>query len=370
MRSVVIDTNVLLSRPDVVYEFPDAVTIIPETVLSEIDKLKTARVDPELRFKGRQISRILFDLSELGSLHDGVELPNGGRLRVAGITDERSLPEGLSGRNADDRIMAVAVEVARSGEDPVVLVTNDLNMLLKAQSLGIEVERVDVDDSFTKRVFVRPFQRYRIPLTILALALAVFAAIIYLTVFNPFAPGKTATGIAALPQEFVDQIPVEQQQVLNYLYRLQGNPKDPETQKALAVLYDQMSETNVAYIPYATKHWEAYLQINPTDANARTDLATLYFRSGRFDQAIAEVTQVLRADPNHINANFNLGIFYLNSKPKEYQKAANQFVRVIKLTRDNQSQAEALQRAQLMLDQTRKDAAAAGTPIKTDGGTL
>jgi PhoH-like ATPase len=70
VRTVVIDTNVLLSQPDVVNTFHDADVVIPEMVLSEIDKLKTARVDPELRYKGRQISRILFELSEVGSLHD------------------------------------------------------------------------------------------------------------------------------------------------------------------------------------------------------------------------------------------------------------------------------------------------------------
>ena len=86
VRTVVLDTNVLLSVPEAINDFPDALVVIPDTVLSEIDKLKTARVDAELRFKGREISRLLFELSERGNLQDGVEMDNGGRLRVGSAT--------------------------------------------------------------------------------------------------------------------------------------------------------------------------------------------------------------------------------------------------------------------------------------------
>ena len=81
-KIVVLDTNVLLADPNSILSFPRAEVVIPETVLSELDKLKTARVDPDLRFRGREVSRILFDLSEEGSLVEGVELPDGGSLRV------------------------------------------------------------------------------------------------------------------------------------------------------------------------------------------------------------------------------------------------------------------------------------------------
>jgi hypothetical protein len=369
VRTVVIDTNVLLSQPEVVNGFQDADVVIPETVLSEIDKLKTARVDPDLRYKGRQISRILFDLSERGSLHEGVGLPGGGDLRIVGLTDEKNLPEGLSGRNADDRILAVALQERSAGSE-VTLVTNDLNMLLKAQTFGLDVERVETDEGFARRFLMRPFQRYRGVLTVLGISLAVFAAAIYLAVFSPYAPSRQATGISALPPEFVEQLSVDQQQVLNYLFRLEGDPKDLEAQKAVAILYDSMSQQNTAFIPYAIQHWEKVVELTPNDTAARTDLATLYFRSGSIDRAIAAVSTVLRQDPNHVNANFNLGIFYMNTKPKQYQKAANQFVKVVKVARDNPEQAGAAQRAQTMLDQIKKEAATAGQPITDDGGTL
>ncbi len=70
MRTVVLDTNVLLGDPEILFAFPDAEAIIPETVLGELDKLKTSRADPDLRFRGRKVSRLLFDLSATGQRRD------------------------------------------------------------------------------------------------------------------------------------------------------------------------------------------------------------------------------------------------------------------------------------------------------------
>jgi len=370
VRTVVLDTNVLLSQPEAINDFPDALVVIPDTVLSEIDKLKTARVDAELRYKGREISRMLFELSELGNLQDGVDMPNGGQLRVVSLKNDSVLPEGLSARNADDRILAIALQTCTEGCKELTLVTNDLNMLLKAQTYGVSVERVENQDTFARRFIVRPFQRYRTPLSILAIAVAVFAAIVYLVAFSPFAPNRTSTGIAGLPTEFVDQLPLEQQQVLTLLYKLQTNPKDADAQRQVAILYDQLSESNVTFLPYAIQHYETLLKLAPSDTDSRNDLAAAYFRAGRIEAAIQEATTVLRQDPSHVNANFNLGVFYLNSKPKQYQKAANQFEKVIKLTENTSRLLDTLGRARSMLDQVVKDAEAAGTPVKLNGGTL
>ncbi|MBN2841189.1 MAG: hypothetical protein JXP37_09580, partial [Coriobacteriia bacterium] len=202
MRTVVLDTNVLLSDPSVLLSFPDAEVIVPETVLGEIDKLKTSRVDPDLRFRGREVSRILFDFSEMGSLVEGIDLPDGGRLRVMPLESDAALPEGLATRNADDRILAVAYQACSGGCEDLTLVTNDLNMLLKAQTFGIKVERRgETDVSLGKRT-VRWFQRYRTPLTILAIAIAVFAGVLALSFYTSRITGG-GNG-ASVPTEFRD----------------------------------------------------------------------------------------------------------------------------------------------------------------------
>lgn len=368
MRTIVLDTNVLLAHPDFLTSFPDADVVVPDTVLAEIDKLKTARVDPELRYKGREVSRIMFEVSERGSLHAGVSVPGGGTLRVAALRSEGDLPEGLSARNADDRILAIALQECAEGCDGLTLVTNDLNMLLKAQSLGIEVERAEVADSFSRRFIVRPFQRYKIPITILAVAIAVFAAVVALIVWFPAA--RQPAGIASLPPEFVDQMSLEQQQMLAYLFKLQADSDDIETRLALANLYDDMASQNISYLPLAIKHYEVVAKLTPTNYDARTDLAAGYFRAGRTDAAIQESKAVLTANPDHVNANFNLGLFYMSAKPPRYQDAANQFEKVVRLTKDQPGLASVLKRAEDMLAKVVEQAKAAGQPVRTDGGTL
>jgi tetratricopeptide (TPR) repeat protein len=371
VRTVIIDTNVLLSEPEIIGRFHDADVVIPEMVLAEIDKLKTARVDPDLRYRGRQISRVLFELSELGNLKDGVPLPGGGRVRVVGLASDAALPAGLSGRNTDDRIVGVALAVSEAAPGAVTLVTNDLNMLLKAQAYHLDVERVETDESLSRRLLVRPFQRYRAALGILGVALAVFAAALYLfAAGQQNSAGQQKFGVTDLPPEFVEQLSVEQQQQLSYLFRLETDPNNPETLSSLATVYDNLAQQNSAYLPYASKYWEKLLSLDPNDDDARTDLATDYLRQGKVDAAISEISKVLARNPDHINANLNLGIMYMYTDPKQYQKAANQFARVITLTKGNADLAAVHDRAHTLLTQVEAEAKTAGQPIKSDGGSL
>jgi hypothetical protein len=255
-KTVVVDTNVLLSNPEIIRELDGADVVIPETVLSELDKLKTARVDADLRFKGREVSRNLFELSEQGLLAEGVALPGGGELRVVPFDLVGEMPEELSSRNADDRIVAVAYDLMKHSEDDVYLLTADLNMLLKAQSLGIPVQRFRTEDeqSVARRYVIRPFQRYRVPLTILAIAVAVFAGIVYVAQLAS-RPGASAS----IPVEFSDQLAPQQQQILTYLLALQENPSDMDTAKKLGDLYFELwSDPNTRapiYAIDAIKHY-------------------------------------------------------------------------------------------------------------------
>lgn len=372
MRTVVLDTNVLLSDPEALLSFGDAEVVIPETVLGELDKLKTSRVDPDLRFRGREVSRLLFELSEQGSLVDGVELPDAGRLRVAPLDTESSFPEELSPKNADDRILAVAVQLKRRGIDDLALVTNDLNMLLKAQTLGVRVERRNdgVDGGFARRFIIRPFQRYKVPLGILAVALAVFAAIILLSIYNPI----VANTRASIPQEFRDQLTQGQMDVLDQLTTLQRNPGDTATEIKLANTYFNLAQqghlNNAQYAQYAVQHYQHVLQSTPDNLDVRTDMAVMEFQFlGQTDQAIQDTVYVLRKKPTHLQANYNLGIFYWQGR-HDYQSAESQFAKVIELTKNDSTQAAILKDATDKLAAVKKEAAGGGksnAPTSTTG---
>lgn len=331
MRTIVLDTNVLLADPETLLSYPDAEVVIPETVLGEIDKLKTSRVDPDLRFRGREVSRILFELSETGSLVDGVDLPDGGRLRIAPLESDAELPEGLSGRNADDRILAVALRLCDSGCEDVTLVTNDLNMLLKAQTYGLRVERRAGDEGgFARRYIIRPFQRYKVPIGILAMSLAVFAGVLALSFYTSRITGGGGTGV---PTEFRDMLTPSYRSLLDGLVALERSPTDPEALRQVAdAYYDLRDETgSVGFAQKGIEYYTRYLQAKPDDIQARTDLAALYFYAGSTDRAIQEASAVIEADPSHVQANYNLGIFYWRGR-NDFQNAAKQFMRVIDLT--------------------------------------
>lgn len=335
MRTVVLDTNVLLADPTVLLAYPDAEVLIPETVLGELDKLKTSRADPDLRYRGREVSRELFDLSEQGNLIDGVDLPEGGRIRVAPLKNETDLPEGLSPRNADDRILAVAIQECREGCEDLTLVTNDLNMLLKAQTMGVRVQRhgEGVEASFSRRYIIRPFQRYRIPLTILMISLAVFAAILVLVLtFQPRGGGGEEVNV---PPDLRATFSPGQLRVLQLLQDLDKDPNDAQTQLQLAnALYD------IQNYQTAAKYFELYLRQQPNNLDAKTDLGSAYFSLGRSDSAIQLTTEVLEKNPNHTNANFNLGIMYWRARG-DYQAAVRQFEKVIGLTENAPTDSEA-----------------------------
>jgi len=327
MRTVLLDTNVLLADPNVLFAFNDAEIIIPETVLGELDKLKTSRADADLRFRGREVSRTLFELSEQGSLIAGVKMPDGGKIRVVPFDAEIELPDGLSTRNADDKILAVAYQVCKQEcEGGLTVITNDLNMLLKAQSLGLEVQRWGdgVEGNFARRYIIRPFQRYRVPLTILGISLGVFAAIIFLT--TSFRPSQQISDQINVPPELRETFTTAQLQIYSLLQEVEGNP---ESANALLSLGNTFFE--LGNYPRAATFYEQYLALQPDNLDATTDLAASYFSSGKTDQAIQTVNGVLAENPEHIKANFNLGIMLWQGKG-DLPAAKKQLEKVIELT--------------------------------------
>lgn len=357
----------MLTDPGAIFAYPEATIIIPEPVLGELDKLKTSRVDPDLRFRGREVSRIIFELSQNGSLAQGVPLPDGGALRVLALTSDAPMPEGLSHRNVDDRILAVALFACHDGCDDLTLITNDLNMLLKAQTLEIAVERYrdGTDGGPLKRYFLRPIQRYRVPIGILSISIAVFVAVLLLAVYGSrmIAPQTAAT---AVPEEFLQLLAPEQRSALEDLQVLAVNPGDPQALLDMANYYYALRERtgDPRWGRLAIRYYEQYLAITPDDVSARTDLAVQYFVMGQTDRAIQEVTRGLEIEPMHVNANFNLGIFYWRGR-KDYVGAEAQLLKVKDLPSASADSPDHALRQQTIsaLEQLRQEAKEAGAPL-------
>jgi PhoH-like ATPase len=74
-------------------------------------------------------------------LSEGVDLSQGGMLRVELNHQEMGgFSSGLDLLKYDNRILAVAHYFSKNREEPVILVTKDLNLRIKADVLGILAE--------------------------------------------------------------------------------------------------------------------------------------------------------------------------------------------------------------------------------------
>ncbi len=158
-KTFVLDTNVLLHDPQALNRFEDNQVVIPIEVVEEIDRFK--RDPSEKGRNARQVSRLLDQLREKGNLADGVPIDgaSGGTLKVVFCRSEtlRQLPPELKAGNGDNNILAVALEQRLQevvgSQPPVVLVTKDTNLRIKADAVGLiaqdyTTDKVDMADLY------------------------------------------------------------------------------------------------------------------------------------------------------------------------------------------------------------------------------
>ena len=105
IKSYVIDTNILIQAPYACQCFEENRVILPLVVLEELDGLKKA--EGEKGANARRAIRFLEKLRMKGDLLKGVELENGGFLRVEANCVGVELPESLPEDKADNRILKV-----------------------------------------------------------------------------------------------------------------------------------------------------------------------------------------------------------------------------------------------------------------------
>jgi PhoH-like ATPase len=150
----VIDTNVILHDPSAIFRFEDNEVVLPIAVIEELDRFKK---QPEMTGRNaREVSRTLDKLRQEGHLTTGVKLSHGGTLRV-GLGDRetlKELPPELNGDFADNAILAVGMQCKLKCQCPVIVVSKDTNLRIKADALGLnaedyETDKVDVEDLYT-----------------------------------------------------------------------------------------------------------------------------------------------------------------------------------------------------------------------------
>ena len=136
-KTYILDTNVLIQAPYALQSFEDNHLVLPLAVLEELDGLKNA--EGERGANARQVIRYLESLRTAGNLLEGVPLPGGGTLRLEVNCVDVKLPEGFPDHKNDNRILKVCLGL-QNRKTPVILVTKDIVVRVKAQMLGIQAE--------------------------------------------------------------------------------------------------------------------------------------------------------------------------------------------------------------------------------------
>jgi len=156
----VIDTNVVLYDYRSIYSFQEHTVIVPITLLEEIDRFK--RGNEIINYNAREFTRELDALIGDRLPGEGVPLPSGGMLAVStDIRKDEKLGSVFWEDSPDHRILALAYNLSvRHGGDRVFLVSKDINLRMKAKSVGVHAEDYetgkikDIDELYTGKSLV------------------------------------------------------------------------------------------------------------------------------------------------------------------------------------------------------------------------
>ncbi len=153
-KNFVLDSTILLYDPGAIFSFQDNNIIIPITVVEETDKFK--KQVTEIGRNARQFSRYLDQLRTQNKLCDGVKLAGGGYLKVVIIQRmSAKLPSDQFALTNDNKILSVAIQLQeQEPEIPVVLVTKDTNLRIKADVLVLTAQdyergKIDISEFYT-----------------------------------------------------------------------------------------------------------------------------------------------------------------------------------------------------------------------------
>jgi PhoH-like ATPase len=137
----VLDTNVILHDHTCIYQFQENDIVIPITVLEELDKFKRGN-DP-INFQAREFVRELDDIVGEKKFNGGIKLgaDKGKLIIMTGKPFSEEMKQSFREDIPDHRILAIAYHITQENPDrPVILVSKDINLRMKAKSLHLLAE--------------------------------------------------------------------------------------------------------------------------------------------------------------------------------------------------------------------------------------
>lgn len=141
VKTFVLDTNVILHDFNCIYNFDDNNLVIPIVVLEELDDFKKG--NDLINLHAREFSRQLDKISGDNLFNGGVSLGKGmGKLKIEINTTFSDKMKSVFPRSTPDhRILSVAERLSFEDKVPnIVLVSKDINLRMKAKSVGVMAE--------------------------------------------------------------------------------------------------------------------------------------------------------------------------------------------------------------------------------------
>ncbi len=153
-KNFVIDTNVILHDYNCLKNFQENDIYLPIVVLEELDQFKKG--NEQINFNAREFVRELDLLTDGAIIKKGVSLGEGlGKLYIiTGDVESELVYASFPARKPDHQILAVAdFLVQKYPKMKTILVTKDVNLRMKARSVGILCEDYITDKVINVDIF-------------------------------------------------------------------------------------------------------------------------------------------------------------------------------------------------------------------------
>ncbi len=145
----VLDTSVYITDFNSIFSYGNNDIVVPLIVLEELDKLK--KRPNGVGANARSIIRILDSLRNKGQFQKGIRLRKGAGLISTKAPDLSELPSGYDPEVPDHQIIAAALTIKRENpEKKVVVVSNDINLRIKCDAIGIPAEAYATENVIEK----------------------------------------------------------------------------------------------------------------------------------------------------------------------------------------------------------------------------
>jgi len=160
-KNFILDTNVILHDYKCIHNFEENDIYIPMVVLEELDRFKKG--NEQINYNAREFARELDLLANEQLFKDGVEIGEGmGKLYIHIISEYPSIiSKAFLEKTPDHSILAAALQLKTEKKDmKTILVSKDINLRMKALSLGIPAEDYINDKVTNHNIFDKNHEVY------------------------------------------------------------------------------------------------------------------------------------------------------------------------------------------------------------------